>query len=42
MKCRCRYDGYRVWSYNCHIGGSLSSETEDTFPGLVNNQVSFR
>ncbi|KAG7476307.1 hypothetical protein MATL_G00081520 [Megalops atlanticus] len=42
MKCRCRYDGYRIWTYNCHIGGSLSSETEDTFPGLLTNQVSYR
>ena len=21
MKCKCRYDGYRIWTYNCHIGG---------------------
>ncbi|KAJ3602742.1 hypothetical protein NHX12_030490 [Muraenolepis orangiensis] len=39
MKCRCRYDGNRIWMYNCHIGGSLSSETEGTFPGLLTNQL---
>ncbi|CAG6011952.1 unnamed protein product [Menidia menidia] len=42
MKCRCRYDGYRVWMYSCHNGGSLSSETEETFPGLLSNQVTHR
>lgn len=20
MKCRVRYDGYRIWMYNCYIG----------------------
>ncbi|XP_067102757.1 lysyl oxidase homolog 2A-like [Osmerus mordax] len=39
MKCKCRYDGHRIWTYNCHIGGSLSSETEVGFPGLQNNQL---
>uniref|UniRef100_A0AAX7ULD7 Lysyl oxidase homolog n=1 Tax=Astatotilapia calliptera TaxID=8154 RepID=A0AAX7ULD7_ASTCA len=41
-KCRCRYDGHRVWMYSCHNGGSLSSETEQTFPGLHSNQVTHR
>uniref|UniRef100_H3D099 Lysyl oxidase homolog n=1 Tax=Tetraodon nigroviridis TaxID=99883 RepID=H3D099_TETNG len=40
MKCRSRYDGQRIWTYNCRTGGSLSSETEDAFPGLLTNQLS--
>lgn len=43
MKCRCRYDGHRIWMYNCHIGGSFSDETEqkfEHFSGLLNNQLS--
>ncbi|XP_029536787.2 lysyl oxidase homolog 2A-like [Oncorhynchus nerka] len=43
MKCRCRYDGHRIWTYNCHIGGSVSSESEESsFPGLLNNQLGHR
>lgn len=42
VKCRCKFDGHRVWSYNCHIGGSLNAETEeqfDHFPGLMSNHL---
>ncbi|OXB54296.1 hypothetical protein ASZ78_002815 [Callipepla squamata] len=45
MKCRSRYDGQRIWMYNCHTGGSFSDETEqkfDHFSGLTNNKVSTR
>uniref|UniRef100_A0A3B3ZYR6 Lysyl oxidase homolog n=1 Tax=Periophthalmus magnuspinnatus TaxID=409849 RepID=A0A3B3ZYR6_9GOBI len=42
MKCKARYDGHRMWTYNCHIGGSLSSDTDDSFPGLLTNQISHR
>nr|XP_033804120.1 lysyl oxidase homolog 2 [Geotrypetes seraphini]XP_033804121.1 lysyl oxidase homolog 2 [Geotrypetes seraphini] len=45
MKCRCRYDGQRIWMYNCHTGGSLGAETEgkfSQFAGLLNNQLSLR
>uniref|UniRef100_A0A7N6B8I8 Lysyl oxidase homolog n=1 Tax=Anabas testudineus TaxID=64144 RepID=A0A7N6B8I8_ANATE len=24
MKCRSRYDGHRIWTYNCHIGETMS------------------
>nr|XP_036880473.1 lysyl oxidase homolog 2 [Manis javanica] len=45
MKCRTRYDGHRIWMYNCHVGGSFSEETEkkfEHFSGLINNQLSTR
>ncbi|KAM9799939.1 lysyl oxidase homolog 2A-like [Syngnathus typhle] len=42
MKCRSRYDGNRIWMYNCQIGGSRSSESVETFPGLLTNQLSHR
>uniref|UniRef100_A0A3P9J0Z3 Lysyl oxidase homolog n=1 Tax=Oryzias latipes TaxID=8090 RepID=A0A3P9J0Z3_ORYLA len=43
MKCQTRYDGHRIWTYNCHIGGTRSSDVDDnTFPGLQTNQFSHR
>ncbi|NWW74229.1 LOXL2 oxidase, partial [Climacteris rufus] len=45
MKCRSRYDGQRIWMYNCHIGGSFSEETEQKLEhirGLTNNNVAAR
>ncbi|XP_036450956.1 lysyl oxidase homolog 2A [Colossoma macropomum] len=41
MKCKCRYDGHRIWTYNCHIGGSRSSDLDD-FPGILTNQLQRR
>lgn len=42
MKCKARYDGHRMWTYNCHTGGSLSSDSDEVFPGLLTNQLSLR
>ncbi|CAL9704244.1 unnamed protein product [Knipowitschia caucasica] len=42
MKCNTRYDGHRVWTYNCHTSGSLSSDTDDLFPGLLTNRITHR
>lgn len=30
MKCRTRYDGHRIWMYNCHVGKALGLPS----PGL--------
>lgn len=27
MKCRSRYDGHRIWTYNCHIGENITKNS---------------
>lgn len=43
MKCNCKYDGHRIWMYNCHVGDAFSDEVEkifENYPGQLNNLIS--
>ncbi|XP_063044017.1 lysyl oxidase homolog 3A isoform X1 [Engraulis encrasicolus] len=42
VRCKCKYDGNRVWLHKCHFDGSYSDEEEkmfDHYPGQHNNQI---